>query len=200
MESFERSDLKEQLADFVLREQTGYTSLYQSLSGNFLSVSPEFGRFLYSCVRACRPQVAVEFGSSMGISAIYTACALRDNGGGKLIGTELEASKVQRARANVEAAGLTGLVEFRIGDALETLKNIEGQIDLVLMDGAFILYLPVLKLLEPRLRTGALIIGENAIEDAGGYLDYVRNPANGYLSQPIPFQEGRGNEFTVVTR
>jgi hypothetical protein len=40
---------------------------------------------------------------------------------------------------------------------------------------------------------------ENALDRA--YLDYVRNCANGYLSQPVALnQEGRGNELTVVTR
>jgi hypothetical protein len=57
-----------------------------------------------------------------------------------------------------------------------------------------------LKVIEPRLRPGALIIGENAMEGVGPYLDYVRDPANGYLSQSIPFAEGRGNEFTIKTR
>lgn len=91
-------------------------------------------------------------------------------------------------------------MEIREGDALETLADIDGEIDLVLLDGAFTLYLPVLKLLEPRLKAGALIVGENAFAEAGGYLPYVRDPANGYLSQPLPIDEGRGAEFTVVTR
>jgi hypothetical protein len=56
----------------------------------------------------------------------------------------------------------------------------------------------VLKLVEPRLKTGAVNLGENAFEQ--GYLAYVRDPANGYLSQPLPINEGRGNEFTIVTR
>lgn len=70
---------------------------------------------------------------------------------------------------------------------------------MVLLDGAFILYLPVLKLLEPHLKPGAMIIGENAIEQASGYIDYVRNPKNGYLSLPLPFDPGRGNELTIKT-
>lgn len=129
----------------------------------------------------------------------------RPYGGGtarwrRRIGTELEPTKAARARANLEAAGLADLADIRVGDALETLREIDGDIDLVLLDGAFSLYLPVLKLLEPHLKTGALILGENAFEQADGYLAYVRDPSNGYLSQPIPFEEGRGNEFTVVTR
>jgi len=49
---------------------------------------------------------------------------------------------------------------------------------------------------------GTLIISENAFEQASGYLQYVRDPRNGYLSQRILFDMDmdRGNEFTVVTR
>ena len=87
-----------------------------------------------------------------------------------------------------------------MGDALETLKDdIDGDVDLVLLDGAFSLYLPVLKLLEPHLRDGAFVIGDSALEQSG-YLDYVRNPHNGYLSLAMPFAAGRGNELTLVTR
>lgn len=117
-----------------------------------------------------------------------------------MIGTELEPAKAARARANLEAAGLADLVEIRVGDARETLAQVDGEVDLVLLDGAFSLYLPVLKLLEPHLRGGAPILAENAWTQGNDYLDYVRDPANGYLSQPLPVTEGRGNEFTIVTR
>lgn len=40
--------------------------------------------------------------------------------------------------------------------------------------------------------------GENtSYEQASGYIDYVRNPRNGYLSLPLPFEQGRGNELTI---
>lgn len=69
---------------------------------------------------------------------------------------------------------------------------------MLLLDGAFALYLPILKLIEPRLQPGAVVLGENAFEP--GYLDYVRNPANRYVSQPLPLDQARGNEFTIVAR
>jgi predicted O-methyltransferase YrrM len=88
----------------------------------------------------------------------------------------------------------------RVGDALETLKDgIDGDVDLVLFDGAFSLYLPVLKLLEPYLSDGAFVTGDNSLEQSG-YVNYVRNPQNGYLSLALPFAAGRGNELTVATR
>ena len=196
----EAVDNQQMISQFIEAETNDLTGVYSGLAGNFLSVSPEFGRFLYMCARACKAKRIVEFGSSMGISAIYLAAALRDMGGGLLTGTELEPSKAERAQANVAAAGLADLVEIRVGDARETLRSgVGGDIDMVMLDGAFTLYLPILKLLEPQLRPGALIIGENAFEQASGYIDYVRDPQNGYLSLPLPFNPSRGNELTVRT-
>lgn len=191
----------DELSKLFEAEAKDYRALYRTYADNFLNVSANFGRFLYMCTRARKAKRIVEFGTSFGISTIHLACALRDGGSGQLIGTELEPTKAQRARENLEAAGLADLVEIRVGDALETLKDgIDGDVDLVLLDGAFSLYLPVLKLLEPHLRDGAFVIGDNAMEQSPGYLDYVRNPQNGYLSLALPFDAGRGNELTVVTR
>lgn len=192
-------DIHQLLADAIRAEHDDLAGHYRTLAGNYLNVSPDYGRFLYMCARARRATRIVEFGTSMGVSTIYLAAALRDMGGGRLIGTELEPGKVARARANLAATGLDDLVEIRQGDARTTLADIDGDVDLLLLDGAFTLYLPILKLLEPHLKPGALVLAENAFELAGGYLAYVRDPANGYLSQPLPIDAGRGNEFTVVT-
>lgn len=195
----EATSREEIISQAIAAENRDLNEVYQRFAGNFLSVSPRFGRFLYMCARACKAKRIVEFGSSMGISAIYMAAALRDMGGGRLVGTDLEPGKIERARANVAAAGLADLVEFRLGDARETLSTDLGDIDMVMLDGAFTLYLPILRLLEPQLKPGALIVGENAFEEASGYIDYVRDPENGYLSLSLPFDPGRGNELTIKT-
>jgi predicted O-methyltransferase YrrM len=187
------------LAEFLTLEAKDYKGMYQQLAGYYLNISPEFGQFLYACARAGQARRIVEFGTSFGISTIYLATALRDGGGGQLIGTELEPAKAEHARENLSAAGLDELVDIRVGDAVETLRDVGDGVDLVLLDGAFTLYLPVLKLLEPRLSPGALVIAENAVEQSGEYLTYVRNPANGYLTIPLPFGEHRGNEMSVRT-
>lgn len=186
------------IAGKLAEEKADYRSTYRSHVERFLAVSPGYGRFLYMCVRASRATRIVEFGTSMGISTIYLATGLRDNGGGQLIGSEIEAAKVARARANLDSAGLSDLVDIREGDALETLRDVGGEVDMLLLDGAFSLYLPVLKLVEARLRTGAFVLAENAFDP--GYLAHVRDPVNGYLSQPVALDEGRGNELAVVTR
>lgn len=183
------------MAELLAQERADYRSVYHDYAGNFLAVSPRYGQFLYMMTRACKARRVVEFGTSMGISTIYLATALRDNGGGQLIGSEMERTKVAQARANLDAAGLADLVDIREGDALETLRDIDGPVDLLLLDGAFSLYLPVLKLIEPRLAPGAAIFGENAFDP--DYIAYLNNPANGYLSQTLPLDEGRGNGFAV---
>jgi len=187
--------MEQAIGQLIAAERADYRATYRDHADHFLAVSPAYGRFLYAVARVRRATRIVEFGTSMGISTIYLAAALRDNGGGQLIGSELEPSKAARARANLADADLADLVEIRDGDALETLKDVGGEVDLLLIDGAFSLYLPVLKLIEPRLATGAVVLGENAF--AQDYRDYVRDPRNGYLSQPLAVDQDRGNEFTV---
>jgi len=127
----------------------------------------------------------VEFGTSFGISTLHLAAGLRDNGGGRLITSEFEPSKVARARDHLTAGGLIDLVEIREGDALRTLSlNLPDTIDLVLLDGAKALYPDILSLVESRLRPGALIVADNA-DHSPDYLARVRSPANGYLSTPF---------------
>jgi predicted O-methyltransferase YrrM len=162
-----------------------YRRYYGLLKDQPLAVSRTTGRLLYMLARSVRAQTIVEFGTSFGISTLHLAAALRDNGGGRLIGSEFEPSKIARARANLDAAGLSDLVEIREGDALQTLADdLPDSIDLVLFDGAKSLYSPILSLLEGRLRRGALIVADNA-DDSPEYLARVRSAAGDYLSVPF---------------
>jgi predicted O-methyltransferase YrrM len=162
-----------------------YLTFYAREKHRYLEVSPDTGKLLYLLARATRARNIIEFGTSFGISTIYLASALRDNGGGQVIGTEFEKSKVARARENLRKAGLDDLVEIREGDALETLAaDLPQEIDLVLLDGAKELYPRVLSLLEPRLRLGAIIVADNA-DWSPDYLAQIRSNDRGYLSVPF---------------
>jgi predicted O-methyltransferase YrrM len=162
-----------------------YRKMYFEMKDFHLAVSPETGTLSYMLARAMRARSIVEFGTSFGNTTLHMAAALRDNGGGRLITSEFEPSKVARARENIAAAGFADIVEVRAGDALETLaQDLPETIDLVLLDGAKSLYPRVLALLEPRLRTGALILADNA-DWCPEYLAYVRATTNGYLSVPF---------------
>jgi 16S rRNA C967 or C1407 C5-methylase (RsmB/RsmF family) len=101
----------------------------------YIPLSREAGTFAYLVARSLGAKRVVEFGTSFGISTIYLAAAMRDNGGGLVAGSEIEPSKIRRARENVAAAGLSEYVQIREGDAQETLRDPGGVVDLALLDG-----------------------------------------------------------------
>jgi predicted O-methyltransferase YrrM len=159
-----------------------YRAFYGNLKDFHLAVSRETATLLYMLARSCRAKAIVEFGTSFGVSTVHLAAALRDNGGGRVLSAEFEPAKVTRARENLAVAGLADLVEIRSGDALETLaRDLPDEIDLVLLDGAKSLYPQILSLLEPRLRSGALVVADNA-DWSPEYLRRVRDVAQGYMS------------------
>lgn len=156
------------------------------------SLRPQQGDFLYLLTRFGRPKVVVEFATSLGFSAIYLATAVRENGDGHVYGTELVPQKAVTARANIAEAGLGDLVTVLDGDARDTLAELSDPIDLLLVDGwpsdddtEPSAALQVLRIVEERLRPGALIVNDNGETD---YLDYIHTPANGYASLALPWK------------
>lgn len=179
-----RSQSQYDAADPV-RSKKRYLEFYRQMKDMPLAVSRETGILLHMLVRSSRAKTIVEFGTSFGVSTIYLASALRENGGGRLIASEFEPSKIARARQNLTRAGLIDLVEIREGDALQTLKtDLPETIDLILLDGAKGIYLEVLSLLERQLIPGSLIVADNT-NYCPDYEAYVREPANGYCSVPF---------------
>jgi predicted O-methyltransferase YrrM len=158
----------------------------------YIPISAEAGRLLYTLVRAVRPQTVVEFGMSFGISTLYLAAAVRDNGVGRVVTTELSAHKIAAARKTFAETGLDDVVTVLEGDALQTLPaQLGAGVDLVLLDGWKDLYLPVLHLLEPHLAPGALVFADDAeMKSVRDYLVYVRDPANGYETVLFPVEDG----------
>jgi predicted O-methyltransferase YrrM len=169
----------------LMRSKTEYRDFYERLKDFPLAVSRQTGALLYMLARSTGARTIVEFGTSFGISTLHLAAALRDNGGGRVITSEFEPSKVVRARENLTAGGLLDLVEIREGDALRTLSvDLPETIDLLLLDGAKALYIDILNLVENRLRPGTFIVADNA-DYSPEYLAYVRSPSKGYISTPF---------------
>ena len=165
----------------------------------FIPVSPDAGRLLYALARGSTSGTIVEFGTSFGISTIYLAAAARDRGAGRVITTEIHTGKARRAGQYIADAGLSDLVDLRVGDALETLKGLPADVSMVFLDGWKNLYLPVLQLLEPALAPGALVLGDDLDlfpAALASYLDYVRDPSNGYISVMLPV----GDAMELSTR
>jgi predicted O-methyltransferase YrrM len=168
-----------------------------AMSDFYIPVTPEAGRLLYSLVRAARPATIVEFGMSFGISALHLASAVRDNGSGRVVTTELSAAKIAAAKQTFAETGLDDVITVLEGDALSTLAGLDGTVDFVLLDGWKELYLPVLKLLETQLSPGTLVVADNTeMADARPYLDYVRSSENGYVSVNFAARESDSMEIS----
>lgn len=181
------SALSREERDRLMHSKTEYLHLYGLMKDLWLPVSRETGVLLYMLARSTGASSIVEFGTSFGISTLHLAAALRDNGGGRIITSEFEPSKVARAREHLAEGGLADLAEVREGDALKTLSvDLPEVIDLLLLDGAKPLYPEILSLVEGRLRPGALIVADNA-DFCPEYLERVRAPGGGYIS--VPFAE-----------
>ena len=166
----------------LMHSRTDYVEFYARLRDVPLAVSRDTGTLLYMLARSTAARSIVEFGTSFGLSTVCLASALRDNGGGRLVTSELEPSKLARAKAHLAMGGLADLVDFREGDALETLaRDLPTSVDLLLLDGAKALYPDVLDLVQPRLRSGALVVADNA-DFFPPYVERVRAAGSGYLS------------------
>lgn len=183
------------LTEKLLGRKPSFTDQYHRMADLSIPVSHEQGVFAYLVARSVGARRIVEFGTSFGVSTIYLAAAVRDNGGGIVIGSEFIESKAERARANIEATGLTEYVEVRVGDAMETLADPGGEIDLFLIDGSKDMYLPMLKLLAPHLRPGAVVLADNVLspfikKTLAEYVAYMQDSRNGFLSVTVPFPSG----------
>lgn len=166
----------------------------------YIPLSRPQGKLLYLVARTLDARRIVEFGTSFGISTLYAAAAARDNGTGRVIGSELEPGKRAKAVEHLNEAGLGGVAEVRLGDALQTLRDVPAPVDLVLLDGWKDSYLPMLELLAPKLRPGAVVLADNVRtfkRALAPYLDYVQSGKNGFQSVTLPFTSGF--EYSVRT-
>jgi caffeoyl-CoA O-methyltransferase len=179
MNTEDRSGLLEEI-DGYIEDQFGTSdkvleaTLKNSRRGGLpeINVSPNQGRLLRLLVEISGARRILEIGTLGGYSAIHLARGLPEDGG--LISLEIDEHHADVARNNIERAGLSDMVEVRVGDAHELLatliENDEGPFDLVFIDadkGGYPDYLDAsLRLVRP----GSLIIGDNTIR-GGTVLD-----------------------------
>ncbi|KAL1894996.1 hypothetical protein Cpir12675_003411 [Ceratocystis pirilliformis] len=124
--------------------------------------------------------------------------SLRPNvkgGSGKIIATELEASKAKVAHEHWKRAGskIENTIELREGDILRKLDTDMPPINFLLLDIWCVLVLPIVKLLHCKLRPGAMIVADNTIAAKAGYSDlmeYLNDKANGFRLTQAPYTGG----------
>jgi predicted O-methyltransferase YrrM len=166
----------------------------------YLPVSRSQGKLLYLLARSIEARRVVEFGTSFGISTLYLAAAVKDGGGGVVVGSELDPTKHEKALQHLREAGLEGFADVRLGDALVTLADVEAPVDMLFLDGWKESYLPVLKLIQPKLRSRALVLADNIFtfkKALRPYVEYVQSGTNGFVSATLEIADGF--ELSVLT-
>ena len=161
------------LADYPLRAESErklmnelpQDQLMSKLDDFLLPVGESSGTLLNILVKALKAKTVLELGTSYGYSTVWLAEAARETGG-KVVTLELSAKKSAYAKAQLGKVGLDAFVDFRVGDALETLKGVQGPIDFVLVDLWKDLYIPCFDLFAPKLGAGAMVAADNMIEPA----------------------------------
>jgi predicted O-methyltransferase YrrM len=164
------------------------------LSDKMVALDRDKALFCYLLCRSLRAARIVEAGTSYGVSTLYLAAAVRDNqvDDGVVVGTEHEPGKVEIARANFKMAGLNDYIDLREGDLRQTLKDVGGPVDFMLVD-IWEVALPALELVAPNLRSGAIVACDNTEVDAAEYKDYfsfLNNPINRFQTMTVPFEGG----------
>jgi predicted O-methyltransferase YrrM len=163
------------------------------MADKMVALEPIKAEFCHMLCRSLRARRVVEVGTSFGVSTLYLAAAVRENGGGTVIGTEYEPAKAAQARAAFAAAGLSEVIDLREGDLRETLKVIEGPVDFVLMDIWTEMARPAIELIAPHLRPGAVVIADNTAQFRHAYrhfFEFIENPINRLRTMTLPFDGG----------
>lgn len=187
---FARRDLEHPI------DRAGYYNeeMHRFLSDKMVALDREKAEFCYLLCRSLGARRVVEAGTSFGVSTLYLAAAVRDNQveNGVVIGTEYEPGKVEVARANFEEAGLSEFIELREGDLRQTLQDVGGPVDFMLVD-IWEVALPALALVSAQLRPGAIVACDNTAVDIAEYRDYfafVNDPVNRFRTMTVPFRGG----------
>ncbi|HEY7290385.1 MAG TPA: class I SAM-dependent methyltransferase [Vicinamibacterales bacterium] len=180
------------------------------LKDKMIALDRSKAEFCYHVCRALKARRIVEAGTSFGVSTLFLAAALRDavrqslqdsrDGSARpvVIATESEPAKAQTARGHFAEAGVADLIDLREGDLRDTLKDVGGPVDFMLIDIWTQMARPALALVAPHLREGAVVICDNTEqfrEQYREYFEFVRDPRNGLRTMTLPFEGGL--EFTV---
>jgi predicted O-methyltransferase YrrM len=189
---------RDKAVDRTPEEQAALTKAF--LADKIYALDRDKAEFCYHICRTIDARHVVEIGTSYGVSTLYLAAAVRDNvqagsGSGVVIGTEYEPEKARAAREHFDEAGLSSFIDLREGDLRETLRQIEGPVDFMLVDIWIPMARPALELVAPHLRPRAVVTCDNTgrEDERAAYADYfafINDPAQGFRTMTLPFSGG----------
>jgi predicted O-methyltransferase YrrM len=160
-------------------------------------LGPAKAKLLASCVEKAKPSLVVECGTAIGYSGLWILSVLKKFNTGHLITVEIDSMNAERARDNFERAGLSDIVDSRIGDAAEVLKTIDRPVDFLFLDNNKDGYFACFQAIESQLTDPATIVADN-VGRADQMADYLEHVRSNYESETHWFESWRrrrgGNE------
>jgi len=145
-----------------------------------LNVPYEDGKVLYNLIIKGGYKSALEIGTSTGHSAIWIAWALSKTGG-KLITIEIDEGRYRTALKNFKQVGLEGLVDARLADAHQLVRELKGPFDFVFSDADKEWYTQYFKDVDPKLVVGGCFTAHNVTDFFSAtkdFLDYIKRLPN----------------------
>ena len=149
-------------AEMKRMQALGPAGMMQHIDEFLLPVGPATGQLMNILIKEAKATTILEIGTSHGYSTVWLAEAARATGG-KVITLDVHAGKQEYARKALGKAGLASLVEFKLGDARESIAALPGPIDFVLLDLWKDLYIPCFELFYPKLGSGAMVVADNML-------------------------------------
>jgi predicted O-methyltransferase YrrM len=177
-------------------------SLFARRDEFLLHVGAEVAEFLLALIVARGAKHIIELGTSYGYSTLFLAEAARRTGG-TVTTYELAEDKQAYARDQLVEAGLAEHVDWKLGDAVALLDEVEPGVDFVLIDLWKDLYVPCFEKIYPKLSENGVIAADNMLQpemaraDAEAYRAAVRDKAD---LQTLLLPIGSGIELSVLWR
>jgi len=144
-----------------------------------MTAEVEVLEFLRCLVTSLKPNLVVETGTFMGVSTVWMAEGMKQNGFGKIVTCEFDPEVFATAKQRIEASGLGSWVEYRNESSLE--MNIDGQIDLLFTDSDLGVREAEVRRLLPQMNPNGIIL----MHDASSHLKTVRDAAKKLESEGL---------------
>jgi len=164
-----------------------------------LNTTPGDAMMLRILVEAKGAKRGVEVGAASGFGAVNMGIGF-ERTGGHLYTLEIDPKRADDTRANLAKVGLEKTVTCITGDALKTLASLEGEFDFLFIDAAKEQYLGYLKIMEPKLKPGSVVVADNVIKLAKNmrdFLDYIESSPD-YETVTIMASEEKGDGMLIA--
>jgi predicted O-methyltransferase YrrM len=177
----------------------------------FPIIGPAAGYFCYQLARMTGARRIFELGSGYGYSTAWFAKAVQENGGGVVHHVVWDEELSQKARIHLSKLGYDEIVQYTVGEAVETLRNTPGSFDIVFNDIDKQAYATSLAVIDEKLKPHGLLIVDNMLYSGRVFngsepsdriqsildLTTLLTTGPGWISTIVPIRDGLAVAYKV---